>query len=156
MERSGYNEGGANDQGLVFFSPNGTFGQPPFYLHKMVSDTWEGHGIPVATASHLSVSAQRSDDGATVVLRVANMEMVPTHTTMTLASGPARGAWTIRNVTTLSPPVPGQIHASNTPGNPFAVVPVTTHPPSVGLGGGRVFNVSLPAYSASTIVFGRA
>ena len=41
LERSGYNEGGLNDQGLIFFLPNQTFTQPPGLVHKMIADTWQ-------------------------------------------------------------------------------------------------------------------
>ena len=35
-ERSGYNEGGLNDQGLSFFLPNMTWLQPPGWVHAMI------------------------------------------------------------------------------------------------------------------------
>lgn len=34
-ERSGWDEGGANDQGLAFYLPNGSWIQPPGFVHAM-------------------------------------------------------------------------------------------------------------------------
>merc|ERR1719203_1804438 len=41
MERSGYNEGGLNDQGLIFFLPNMTWLQPAGHVHAMIANTWQ-------------------------------------------------------------------------------------------------------------------
>ena len=60
-ERSGYNEGGANDQGLAFYLPNGTWLQPPGFVHKIVHDTWLPHALAVTLGgapTNLSVSAR--------------------------------------------------------------------------------------------------
>jgi hypothetical protein len=35
MERSGYQEAGANDQGIILFLPIMTWGEPPFYARKV-------------------------------------------------------------------------------------------------------------------------
>ena len=64
LERSGYNEGGLNDQGMIFFLPNMTWLQPPAHVHHMVTSTWQPWALNVSMAgsgcSGLSVSAQSS------------------------------------------------------------------------------------------------
>lgn len=81
MERSGYQEAGLNDQGLIFFLPNVTWGQPPYYTHKMIADTYQpnavsvtmaGSGIAGGPSPKGVVSAQVSDDGGTLVVRYVN------------------------------------------------------------------------------------
>jgi hypothetical protein len=47
MERSGYQEGGMNDQGLIFFLPNATWLQPPAWAHAMIHDSWQPHALPI-------------------------------------------------------------------------------------------------------------
>jgi hypothetical protein len=49
MERSGFQEGGANDQGLLMFLPNQTWGQPGFHTRKMVADTWQPNALSWTT-----------------------------------------------------------------------------------------------------------
>lgn len=51
MERSGYQEGAANDQGLVFFLPNMTWGQPAFYVRKLYAETWQPFGLNTSATS---------------------------------------------------------------------------------------------------------
>ena len=41
LERSGYNEGGLNDQGIAFFLPNMSWLQPPGWVHAVVADTYQ-------------------------------------------------------------------------------------------------------------------
>jgi len=78
MEQSGYNEGGLNDQGLIFFLPNMTWLQPPGYVHAMVSSSWQPVARNFVTAGNCtgssfgSVSVQASDDGHTLVIRLVN------------------------------------------------------------------------------------
>merc|ERR1711920_1154124 len=74
-ERSGHFD--AFDQGISFFLPNGTWLQPPGYVHKMIKDTWQPNAVRVTLSpdmrpgwnSNYSVSAQRSDDGQILVVR---------------------------------------------------------------------------------------
>lgn len=77
MERSGYQEAGLNDQGLIFFLPNMTWGQPPYYVHAMIANTSQPNACEVnmkssdssAVNPHGVVSAQVSDDGSDIVVR---------------------------------------------------------------------------------------
>jgi alpha-L-arabinofuranosidase len=85
MERSGYQEAGANDQGMIFFLPNMTWGLPPFYAHKMISDTWQPQAVAVSSDAGPErcveghpencegrYSAQLSADATTLVVRYVN------------------------------------------------------------------------------------
>ena len=136
MERSGYNEGGANEQGLVFFSQNMTFGQPPFYVHQMVAQTWLPLAAPVTVdckqaGKQLSVSAQQSNDTAannkTVVVRFVNHQptAVDIEITATGAPGPV-----LQRITTLTSPTGAA--AVNTPQQPFLVTPRALPVPAQG------------------------
>lgn len=99
-ERSGHFD--AFDQGISFFLPNMTWLQPPGYVHKMIADTWATKGLAAtivndggaaafgaASAARdanvngnvdgvdqvpgsASASAQVSDDGKTVYVRVTS------------------------------------------------------------------------------------
>jgi hypothetical protein len=67
------------DQGISFFLPNATWLQPPGYVHMMIDQTWQPNALNVsATASGNPIpattlySAQKSNDGTTLVLRYVN------------------------------------------------------------------------------------
>merc|ERR1712151_1137426 len=78
MERSGYNEGGVNDQGLIFYLPNMTWLQPPAHVHSMIAKTWQPIAVDYSTSAACgivqngTISAQKSADGRTLVLRLVN------------------------------------------------------------------------------------
>merc|ERR1719198_1318094 len=59
-ERSGHYD--AFDQGITFFLPNGSWIQPPGYVHKMIHDTWLPDAVAVNSTSlfGISASAQRA------------------------------------------------------------------------------------------------
>ena len=134
MERSGYNEGGANEQGMVFFSQNMTFGQPPFYVHKMVAETWLPLAAPVTIECHagkgLSVSAQQSNDTAaskTVAVRLVNLQSTAVDIEITTTGTPAPQ---LQRITTLASPT--GTSAVNTPQHPFLVTPKSLPVPAEG------------------------
>lgn len=139
MERSGYNEAGANDQGIVFFLPNMTWGLPPFYARKMIADTWQPAAVSVTSdagpspciAGHpqnceCRYSAQMSADAKTLVVRYVN-------------DGPAQAlALNIKGFT----PAPtaklwvmqsDDLAAVNTPAEPTKVVFETSTVPTASL-----------------------
>lgn len=73
MERSGHFD--AFDQGLIFFLPNMTWAQPPFYVHQMIHDTWHPQTVNSSTlppSDATRLSAALSDDGQFLVLRYVN------------------------------------------------------------------------------------
>eukprot|EP01051_Picozoa_sp_SAG22_P017068 SAG22_NODE_2549_length_2457_cov_1.877014_1_plen_392_part_00 len=100
MEKSGHDpcldtkHGFCGDQGAVFFAPNQTWAQPPFYVHQMIATTPGQDLLLAATvagrvnATHpgcknckncdafpccgLNILAAKSKDGKTVVVRTVN------------------------------------------------------------------------------------
>merc|ERR1712019_287391 len=71
-ERSGHYD--AFDQGITFFLPNGSWIQPPGYVHKMIHETWLPEAVAVDTGGRgtLSCSAQRAKDGSQLRLLIVN------------------------------------------------------------------------------------
>ena len=60
------------------FLPNGTWLQPPGFVHQMISETMQPNGLEVSItnsslSANLTASAQQSDDGKTLVVRLANV-----------------------------------------------------------------------------------
>jgi hypothetical protein len=152
LERSGYNEGGLNDQGLVFFLPNMTFLQPPGLVHKMIANTWQAiaaevalvgqgcgsafpfrgpdfGGSPYREPKGAVVSAQVSADGSAKSIRFVNRGDTPIALTVVdidntqMAGG--GGAWNVSTIT-------GAPNATNTPSDPQAIAPTTTRPLRAG------------------------
>jgi hypothetical protein len=75
-ERSGHYD--AFDQGLVFFLPNMTWGQPPFYVHSMIKNAFFENALTVTspttdpTQLKQIVSASMANDGMQMSLFVVN------------------------------------------------------------------------------------
>lgn len=133
LERSGYNEGGWNDQGLVFYLPNMTWLQPPAYVHQMIASAWRSDALLVdssdcgtvcgsttggpggAGTSCAHAAAQRGVDGL-ITLQLLNMGTSAVDFNVTFsghATAVAHG-W--------------QLHAThvegvNTPSDPLKIVP---------------------------------
>ena len=68
------------EQGLIFFLPNMTWGQPPYYTHQMIASTWQKNAVQVSAkngadgiAITQAISAAVSDDSTQLVVRVVNM-----------------------------------------------------------------------------------
>ena len=103
-ERSGWDEGGANDQGLAFYLPNGTWLQPPGMVHKMFSQDWLPGALAVSQsggATALSVSAQLAADRSQLRLLVVNNRSTAAKTTVTIQGWQPAGT---ALVTTLQAP----------------------------------------------------
>jgi hypothetical protein len=120
-ERSGHFD--AYDQGISMFLPNTTWLQPPGLVHKLLKDTLQPNMLRInASDNRVSASAQRSDDGGTVVVRLANTNTAvnTTQSVMLELQAEASGTflsgeqWTIASTD-------GDIMQCNTPGNPTAV-----------------------------------
>lgn len=145
MERSGYQEGGLNDQGLIFFLPNMTWLQPPGYVHSMISETWQPvvrnvtlEGECGTLAAVGGMSAQSSDDGDSTVLRLVNAEARPLEVTLAFDYGDTATVASWRHISwkdlasantpsqprRIAPSEERRLHGSQLvlPGNSFAVV----------------------------------
>ena len=109
MEKSGHDpcldtqHGFCGDQGAIFFTPNATWGQPPFYVHEMILNTAGqdhiidaevlagGGGSDPEGASHgLNVLAAISNAKDKIVLRVANPTTASIN--VTIEFGPSSAA----------------------------------------------------------------
>jgi hypothetical protein len=62
------------DQGLVFFSANQTWGQPPAHLHAAMAASAQPHALAVANDLNgtLDAVAAASEDGGKVTVRIVN------------------------------------------------------------------------------------
>jgi alpha-N-arabinofuranosidase len=155
MERSGYQEGGLNDQGLVFFLPNMTWGQPPFYAHKMIVDTLQPNAVTWSmtssdgyNATNLNgiVSSQVSDDGTDVTVRFVNPRMVPLFLDLTVKGRRGCVSTSLSSATTATMTIlnSANLFDANTPAEPTAVSPVTSVVSDLG-------NLHVPAKSFAII-----
>jgi hypothetical protein len=74
LQVDGQNDNGW-DQGLLFLNPSKTWLQPPGYVTQMIARSYQPIVLPVqlTAAEGLDVTAVRSEDGKTLVLRVVNI-----------------------------------------------------------------------------------
>ena len=110
LQPFGQNDNGWN-QGQVFFTPDKVWAMPPYYVQQMAA----ANHLPLCVAcavespNHdLDVTATRSDDGRTLVLKVVNSSVNPHKADLNVgdfmpASAPAH-VWTLN----------GDLHAVNT------------------------------------------
>lgn len=132
------------DQGLSFFLPNATWLQPPGVVHSMIDQTWQPNALRVDvpnppsgvwasqlrqsgnTSDDSVFSAQKSDDGKTLVLRFVNTHYrlaspAPATTLKVhLTGGMADASFSSTTMWILSSADP---QAVNTAGQPMRVAP---------------------------------
>jgi alpha-L-arabinofuranosidase len=148
-ERSGHLDDW--DQGISMFLPNASWLQPPGYLHKMVTETMQPNGLEVVIskswrAANLSASAQQSDDGKTLVVRLANVGTREVTLSLNVSGAARLGDAAAATMWLLASPSGDRLDA-NTPAEPTRVSPVRT---TIRRGGG----LTLPAASAAVVVMG--
>eukprot|EP00117_Sycon_ciliatum_P036358 scpid35682/ scgid27380/ len=129
FERSGYQEGGLNDQGISFFLPNMTWLQPPGYVHALISSAWQPNaavsmvtgcesvrcGLMPCVMSHVQVSSDKTN--ATVYLLNMTPDVISANITFTRDWQPSTNTlhgWTISS---------NNLQQANTPAEPAAVSP---------------------------------
>ena len=157
MERSGYNSGFANDQGLIFYLPNTTWLQPPAHVHAMITESWQPHSANFTLGSGCSslnvsagdVSAAVSADGQAASVRIVNEGAAPLTVKVSIGGDRAAAAAAV-NVSVLegsacakTPTFPYQSEhkrCANTPGEPDLFAPTPWH---VVEGG----SLTVPGYS---------
>ena len=115
----------------------------------MIDQTWQSNALNISStppSPATQSSAQRSDDGKTVVLRWVNSGSEPQNVTVTLhGSGQRTGtAGTRPAAAAATAAVPSKVQmwsissddpgAANSPGNPTAVSPVSTMLPGFASG----------------------
>eukprot|EP00040_Diaphanoeca_grandis_P021646 m.115536 g.115536 ORF g.115536 m.115536 type:complete len:730 (-) comp28432_c0_seq1:40-2229(-) len=161
MERAGYNSGGWNDQGLIFYLPNMTYFQPPAYVHSMISKTSQADVIKVTVKRAMNrtcasagsypaqqcvdVTAQISEDGYTLSVQVLNMGQSLEKMEFQFVCEPQ-----MNNTVTVTWLHSNDTHAVNSPANPTNISPFTTtenllHPILVPANTFAVFVVKFPA-----------
>ena len=142
MERSGYNSGGWNDQGLIFFLPNMTWFQPPAYVHAMINDKWRPNALDVERSdkatpcgdlyhghpagSCVSVAAQAAADGKSISVQLLNMQSAETNISLEFLHSDSLSVavgLSAVNVTWLQS---DDTKAVNTPSRPEAIKPFST------------------------------
>ncbi|HTU23508.1 MAG TPA: alpha-L-arabinofuranosidase C-terminal domain-containing protein [Gemmataceae bacterium] len=110
------------DQGLLFLNPSRVWGQPSYYVTRMVARHYLPRCVAAEVASPgdaLDVTVKRSDDGKVLQLQVVNLDRRPVATRITL-EGFAPSAPTAA-VTELA----GKLEDENTSEEPERVVPRT-------------------------------
>jgi hypothetical protein len=120
LQPDGQNDNGW-DQGLLFLNPQKVWAQPPYYVTQMNSNNYQPFCVKADTAiskNDLSVTATRSANGATLVLKVVNL----TGSARTVSISIAGFSPTLptAHVTKLT----GALTAVNTSSNPNNIVPV--------------------------------
>jgi alpha-L-arabinofuranosidase len=132
------------DQGQLFFTPDKTWGMPPYYAQQMTAENYEPLCVQSEADSpnrDLDVTATRSEDGKTLVLKVVNLNATAHHASITLDGfpnpQPTARTWTLS----------GDLTAVNTPTDPKHVQPVEG---TVAVTGGK-FEVDVKAYSYMVI-----
>jgi hypothetical protein len=118
LQVDGQNDNGWN-QGLLFMNPSKVWVQPPGYVMRMISQSYQPIVLPteLTSADGLDVTALRSKDGKSVVLRVVNLN--PTARPAKLQLEGFTPAKPEASVEALAAP----LDAQNTAGEPTTVIP---------------------------------
>ena len=122
-----------------------TWGQPPFYVHQLIHDTWLSNGLAIEVDGSSSrvegrASAQISDDGARLVVRWVNQG--PQSQTLRIAIrgvalAPTCVLWTYQH---------DELAAANTPARPRALTPSSKTIPS-----GSLSSLAVKKYAMLTV-----
>jgi len=105
------------DQGQVFFTPDKAWGMPPYYAQQMIARNY----LPLCVqakcdSSALDITATKSEDGKTVVLKAVNLEASPVEAAISFGNN-FRAAGVKLEV------LKGELTAVNTPDEPERIVP---------------------------------
>jgi len=143
----------AFDQGMVFFTQNDTFGQPPFHVHAMVAASMQPRNVAVAPPFdemgadvRIDSTAGVSADGTHLTIRLLNRLNTSQTLTLSVVDGgdvdsTAHGGWVVEGVT-----LSAALNATNSLGTPDAVRPQPTTV-SHWEGAGKPNSVDLPPFS---------
>jgi len=122
LQPDGENDNGW-DQGLLFLNPSQVWLQPPGYLTQMYSAAYQPQQVlanVVDTNTDFDVSAQRGQDGKTLVLKIVNLNSSPKAAAIHLTG------FSLTNPTAVVKVLSASLEAANTAQNPLAVEPVQT------------------------------
>jgi hypothetical protein len=119
LQPDGQNDNGW-DQGLLFLDPSRVWLQPPGLVTQMLSKNYQPRVVDasvVGADGALDVAAMRSGDGATLVLRVANLGAEPRPCRITLEGfTPSKPAAALEELA-------GPLDATNTAQDPARIAP---------------------------------
>jgi hypothetical protein len=119
LQPDGQNDNGW-DQGLLFLNPSQVWLQPPGYVSRMISQNHEPLGVKADVQSsgsgQLDVSAAKSEDGKTLVLKVVNAGEATTASLGFTGFTPHKTAATVQTLA-------GPLDARNTASNPESIKP---------------------------------
>jgi alpha-L-arabinofuranosidase len=120
LQPDGQNDNGWN-QGLLFLNPAQVWMQPPGYVCRMISRSYQPIDIPASVEgdARLKVTAAKSEDGKTLVLRVVNAGDKPVATRIELKG------FSLMKPTTVVEEIAGPMDAVNTSADPKRIVPRT-------------------------------
>jgi hypothetical protein len=120
LQPDGQNDNGW-DQGLLFLNPAQVWLQPPGYVTRMISRSYQPVHLPVEVSGggKLRVAAARSEDGKTLVLRVTNPTGKPIPARIDLRGfKPAKETTSVQELA-------GAMDAVNTARSPRRITPTT-------------------------------
>eukprot|EP00730_Choanoeca_flexa_P001467 TRINITY_DN10647_c0_g3_i1.p1 TRINITY_DN10647_c0_g3~~TRINITY_DN10647_c0_g3_i1.p1 ORF type:complete len:783 (+),score=137.43 TRINITY_DN10647_c0_g3_i1:55-2349(+) len=151
VEASGHDDLWANkhgDQGLIFFAPNQTWPQPPYYVHKMIAQSKQDYVIASnASVSQLDVVAMSNDDGSNITVRVLNFNPVAIDYEIDLRSSHVN----CRITSTRYAAPRGDLTATNPAVEPYRYVPVVSTSRYVAMADG--WNTTAAPYEFATHIF---
>jgi hypothetical protein len=147
LQPDGQNDNGW-DQGLLFLDPSRVWFQPPGYVTRMVSRSYQPVGVPAEVrggADKLKVAAARSEDSKVLVLRVVNVGDGPVTAALAVEGfAPARLAASVEELAAPS-------DAMNTAREPRRVAP-RSFPWRHGLPGAPA-RYTFPPHSFTVLTF---
>ncbi len=137
------------DQGQLFFTPTQVWGMPPYYAQQMIARHYQplciradAAGDGEADDAALDITATRSENGRTVVLKIVNLQAQPQPISIDL--GTLVGLPSVR-INTLSGPLEG----ANSPQEPRQIAPVEQEQTR----GAGAFEHVLPGHSFTVLQF---
>jgi alpha-L-arabinofuranosidase len=118
LQPDGQNDNGW-DQGLLFLNPSQVWLQPPGHATGMISLSYQPVGVQVQVegAEKLTVTAARSGDGKTLVLRVVNAGGAPVTADLSLTG------FVLTKLTASVEELAGPMNAENTAAEPRRIIP---------------------------------
>jgi alpha-L-arabinofuranosidase len=135
------------DQGQLFYTQTGWWGMPPYHAQQMIARHYQPLWVQAmvdGADDALDVTATRSEDGHTVVVKVVNLEGQDQAAMIALEFGRRVGGGRMRTAC-----LTGPLDAVNSPEEPRKIVPVE----SERLWDGGPVEHIFPGYSFSILQF---
>ncbi len=108
------------DQGQLFFTPDQVWGMPPYYAQQMIAHNYQPSSVQaevIGAGDALDVSASRSEDGRTLVVKVVNLEAVDLPVRVQWGTDPVASGRALVSC------LRGPLDAENTPDAPRWIAP---------------------------------